>query len=256
MMLPFFLFLHQIMNIALIGYGKMGKEIEQMALLVHQLVAIIDIDNQQEINNLSNYKPLVAIEFTHPGSAVDNIIACFKQQIPVVCGTTGWYDKLDIVVEACKKYNGTLLYSSNFSIGVNLYFHILKEASKVFKNYLPQYHFTIEETHHTQKKDSPSGTAITMAQIIMNETEKYQQWTNFLNTETHSDVSEHTLPIFSKRIENVVGQHIVTIDSEIDTLILSHTAKNRKGFAWGAIKAAEFIADKKGIYTMKDLLNL
>jgi len=243
------------MNIAIIGYGKMGKEIERLALPKHNVVSIIDIDNQKEIEQLHDKKTDVAIEFTNPESVINNIISCFKQNIPIVCGTTGWHNKLKIVEEECKKYNGSLLYSSNFSIGVNLFFYLVKQSAQLLNSYYNSYNISIEEIHHIQKKDSPSGTAITMANIIMKEIKNIEKWINYLNTQ-HEHVNKQELPIFSKRIENVIGIHKLTYESDIDIISLNHEAKNRKGFAYGAILAAEYIKDKKGIYTMNDLLNI
>lgn len=254
-MLPFFIFLPQKMNIAIIGYGKMGKEIERLALPEHNIVCFIDINNQEDIKLLRKKNVDVAIEFTTPQSAVQNIISCFEQEIPVVCGTTGWHDKLEYIKNECNKYKGALLYSTNFSIGVNLYFHLVKQSAKIFNSYFQKYHLTIEEIHHTQKKDSPSGTAITMANIVMNEIQEIENWVNYLETLPET-LNKKEIPIISKRIENVIGTHKLSYESDIDILTIEHKAKNRQGFAIGAITAAQFIKDKKGIYTMNDLLKI
>ncbi len=254
-MLPFFIFLLQKMNIAIIGYGKMGKEIEKAALPKHNIVCIIDIDNSNDISNLHKYKTDVAIEFTNPEAAVDNIIKCFEQNIPIVTGTTGWYQQLDIVRKKCNELNGALFYAPNFSIGVNLYFYIIQQVAKILQPHLNQYCLTIYETHHTQKKDSPSGTAISMANIIMSAIPQYQQWKNYLNNEP-LQISNNELPIISKRIDSVIGTHQLLAQSDFDQIIIEHHAKNRKAFALGAIQAAEFLFNKKGIYTMNDLLNI
>lgn len=254
-MLPFFIFLLQKMNIAIIGYGKMGKEIEKAALPKHNIVCIIDINNRNEINNLPKYKTDVAIEFTNPEAAVENIIKCFEQNIPIVTGTTGWYKQLDFVSEKCNKLNGALFYAPNFSIGVNLYLYIIQQAAKILQPHLEQYHLTIYETHHTQKKDSPSGTAISMANNIMKIIPMYKQWVNYLNEEPQQ-TSNHELPIISKRIDPIVGKHQLIAQSHFDQIMIEHQAKNRQGFALGAIQAAEFLFDKKGVYTMNDLLHI
>jgi len=242
------------MNIAIIGYGKMGKEIESLSRLNFNIVSIIDLHNKEEINTLKDKNVDVAIEFTAPDSAIDNIISCFKQQIPIVCGTTGWYDKINYIKQKCNEYNGALIYSPNFSIGVNIYFNIVKQTSKILKKYIDNYKVTIEEIHHTQKKDSPSGTAINLANIICGEINNFNGWQNFLNN-LPENIEFHLIPIVSRRIENVVGVHKVVFSSIFDDITLEHKAKNRKGFALGALMAAEFIKDKKGIYTMNDLLN-
>lgn len=254
-MLPFFIFLLQNMNIAIIGYGKMGKEIEKAALPKHNIVCIIDVDNANEINNLQKYKADVAIEFTHPEAAVSNILKCFEQNIPVVSGTTGWYQQLDFVREKCNELNGALFYAPNFSIGVNLYFFIIQQAAQILQPHLDQYHLAIHETHHTQKKDSPSGTAISMANMVMKAIPHYKQWVNYLNEEPQQITSDK-LPIVSKRIDPVVGTHQLIAQSDFDQIVIEHHAKNRKGFASGAIQAAEFLLNKKGIYTMNDLLQI
>lgn len=243
------------MNIAIIGYGKMGKEIEKAALPKHHIVCIIDVDNADEINNLQKYKADVAIEFTHPEAAVGNIIKCFEQNIPVVTGTTGWYAQLDFVQEKCSELNGALFYAPNFSIGVNLYFYIIQQSAQILQPYLDQYNLSIYETHHTQKKDSPSGTAISMANVVMKAIPQYKQWVNYLN-EDPQQTSNNQLPIVSKRIDQVVGTHQLIAQSDFDQIVIEHHAKNRRGFASGAILAAEFLFNKKGIYTMNDLLQI
>ncbi|MCX7862991.1 MAG: 4-hydroxy-tetrahydrodipicolinate reductase [Bacteroidales bacterium] len=243
------------MNVAIIGYGKMGKEVEKLLLPYHRISCIIDIHNVDQINNLHAYNTDVAIEFTTPESAVNNILLCFKQNIPVVCGTTGWYDKFDIIKNACSQYNATLFYATNFSIGVNIYFYIIKHAAQILKKHINTYSIQIEEIHHTQKKDSPSGTAITMSKILMNEIPEIKTWVNYINNSI-VNTTIHELPIISKRISDVVGTHKLQFLSEIDEIIIEHKAHNRKGFALGAIKAAEFIVGKKGIFTMNDLLEI
>ncbi|MGQ9848216.1 MAG: 4-hydroxy-tetrahydrodipicolinate reductase [Bacteroidales bacterium] len=228
------------MKIAIIGYGKMGKEIEKLASKNNiNIVKIIDIDNYNEINHLNKTEAEVAIEFTNPTSVIDNIEHCFKQNIPIVTGTTGWYNNLNQIEAMQKQYNGKLFYASNFSIGVHLFFKIASELSKIMNNYLDTYHIKIEETHHTEKKDKPSGTALELLKIIAQ----------------NLGLNSEKITIESFRIDNIVGNHKAIFDSEIDTIILEHNAKNRKGFAIGALKAAEFLINNKpGIYTMNNLI--
>ncbi|HOU99339.1 MAG TPA: 4-hydroxy-tetrahydrodipicolinate reductase [Bacteroidales bacterium] len=228
------------MKIALIGYGKMGKEIHTLALKNNiDVVKIIDVDNYNEINNLNQCGAEVAIEFTTPTSVMKNIEHCFKQNMPIVSGTTGWHHQFKQIEDIQKKYNGKLFYASNFSIGVNLFFKMAAEISPIMKNYLSDYHVKIEETHHTQKKDKPSGTAITLSTIMASKLQ----------------LSAENINIESFRIDDIVGNHKAIFDSDIDTIILEHNAKNRRGFAIGAIEAAKFLLKKNsGIYTMNDLI--
>ncbi len=242
------------MNIALIGYGKMGKEIETLAKTnQHHIVCKIDIDNHNEIHSLQSNHVDVAFEFTTPSSAVENINACFKQHIPVVCGTTGWYDHFQEISDLCKQTNGSLFYAPNFSIGVNIFMAISSYASEIMNSFLDNYSVRIEETHHTQKKDSPSGTAITLANEVMNKIKSLTLWKNFLNETPHSELQPE-LPVFSFRKDNIVGNHKLIFDSTSDTVTIEHNAKNRQGFALGALAAAQFIISRKGIYTMHDLM--
>jgi len=236
------------MKIALLGYGKMGHAIEEIALQKgHQIVLRITDLNLEELTNENIKKADVAIEFTNPESAVSNILFCLENKVPVVSGTTGWVSKIKMVEEKCKQENGTFLYASNFSIGVNIFFELNKKLASLMKPHT-DYEIQLEEIHHTQKKDAPSGTAISLAeQIIETSTEK-NRW---INSETNH---KNELSIISKRIDEVAGTHSVKYFSEIDDIEIIHTAHNRKGFAQGAVLAAEFIADKKGIYTMKDVL--
>lgn len=228
------------MKIAIIGYGKMGKKIEELALNNNiDVVKIIDIVNYNEINHINQTGAEVVIEFTNPTSVIDNIEHCFKQNMPIVTGTTGWYNHFEKIEAMQKQYNGKLFYASNFSIGVHLFFKIASELSLIMHNYLDTYHVKIEETHHTEKKDKPSGTALELLKIIGSNLS--------LNTEN--------INIESFRINNIVGNHKAIFDSEIDTITLEHNAKNRKGFAIGALKAAQFLINKKpGIYTMNNLI--
>lgn len=228
------------MKIAIVGYGKMGKEIENLAAKYNiQVVKIIDIDNYNEINNLYQTETEVVLEFTNPSSVINNIEVCFKQNLPIVTGTTGWYEHLSQIEELQKKHQGKLFYASNFSIGVNLFFKVAAEFSENMKNYLNLYQVKIEETHHTQKKDKPSGTALTLSKII---TPKLR-------------LNEHEVNIEAFRIDNTIGNHKLIFDSAIDTITLEHNAKNRQGFAMGALEAARYIAKKEpGLYTMNDII--
>ncbi len=240
------------MNIALIGYGKMGKAIEEIAIeRGHKIVA--KVNSQNPIEHLKNVKIDVAIEFTLPDVAVENITFCLEQNIPVVVGTTAWDSKFPIIQEKVVETNGALLHASNFSVGVNLLFALNRKLAQLISPYA-EYKVFIEEIHHTQKLDAPSGTAITLAnQIIENHTE-YQDFE--LLSDEHLKTPEQTIPISALRIDNIPGTHTITYESDIDNIQLKHTANNRKGFALGAVIAAEFLKDKKGIYTMSDVLNL
>jgi len=238
------------MNIALIGYGKMGKAIEEIAVNKgHNIVLKIDIDNKQDLTIGNLQKADVAIEFTGPETAADNIYTCMDAGIPVISGSTGWLNKLAAVQTSCKEKNGSFLYASNFSIGVNLFFELNKKLAALMINF-PEYNVTIEETHHTQKKDAPSGTAITLAEQVMKEIPHKSSWINDV------EASDSQLSIVSKRVDPAPGTHIVKYKSAIDDIEIIHTAHNRMGFASGALMAAEFIRKRKGIFTMKDVLNI
>lgn len=236
------------MKIALLGYGKMGHIIEEIALQrKHEIVLRINDENLNELTLENIQKADVAIEFTNPQSAVDNILFCLDHNVAIVCGTTGWLFQLNKIEERCKEVNGTFLYASNFSVGVNIFFEINKKLASLVKTHTG-YDVTIEEIHHTQKKDAPSGTAITLAEQIINEPGKKNKW---VNNETEN---KNELSIISKRMDEVPGTHSVKYFSNIDDIEIIHTAHNRKGFAEGAVLAAEFIKDKKGIFSMKDVL--
>lgn len=238
------------MKIALLGYGKMGHAIEEVALKKgHEIVLRIDDQNLCDLTAENIRKADVAIEFTNPQSAVENILFCFQENIPIVCGTTGWLSQLTMVEEKCKEANGTFLSATNFSIGVNIFFALNKRLAALMKDH-SDYDVSLEEIHHTQKKDSPSGTAITLAEGILATLPGKDKWVN--HTEQHPE----ELSIISKRIENVSGTHSVKYSSDIDDIEIIHTAHNRKGFARGAVLAAEFIANKKGIFTMKKVLGI
>ena len=237
------------MKIALLGYGKMGHAIEEIALeRGHHIVLKINDENLQELTKENINKADVAIEFSNPHSAVANILFCLKEQVAVVCGTTGWLDQLKLVEEKCKEMNGSFLYASNFSVGVNIFFELNKKLAALIKPH-SAYDVAIEEIHHTQKKDAPSGTAITLAEQIIEVSGKKNKWVN------RDSENENQLSIVSKRIDEVPGTHSVKYSSSVDDIEIIHTAHNRKGFAEGAVLAAEFINGKKGIFSMKDVLN-
>ena len=238
------------MNIALIGYGKMGQAIESIAIEKgHQVVLKIDINNASEFNKENICNADVAIEFTGPHSAFNNVMKCLEMGIPVVCGSTGWLDKWEEAKNYCKNQDGSLLYASNYSIGVNLFFEINKYVAELMSSH-PDYNVLMEEIHHTQKKDAPSGTAITLAEQVLSFIKQKKQWVNE-NTHNHED-----LEIISKRIDPAPGTHIIKYTSSVDDIEIIHTAHNRAGFAGGAVLAAEFLFQKKGIFSMKDVLGL
>jgi len=238
------------MKIALIGYGKMGKTIEQVALKRgHEIVLKITSANQHEMNSEHLNLVDVAIEFTRPESARENVLKCLAAGINVVCGTTGWNESLEDAYISTQTHKVAFLHASNFSVGVNIFFEVNKLLASLM-NSQPEYSVSIEETHHTQKKDAPSGTAITLAEQILPAIERLKGWS--LNTAEDSA----TLPIIAHRIENVPGTHKISYNSAIDTIDIIHTAHNRDGFALGAVLAAEYIIGKKGIFTMKDVLGI
>jgi 4-hydroxy-tetrahydrodipicolinate reductase len=237
------------MKIALIGYGKMGHAIEEIALKRgHEIVLKITDENLQDLTKENIRKADVAIEFTNPQSAAQNILFCLNENVAIVCGTTGWLHELKYVEEKCKELNGSFLYASNFSVGVNIFFELNKKLATLIKPH-QSYNVQLEEIHHTQKKDAPSGTAITLAEQIIDVSDKKNKWVNN-DTENKNEVS-----IISKRIDEVPGTHSVKYISSVDDIEIIHTAHNRKGFAEGAVLAAEFINGKKGIFSMKDVLN-
>jgi 4-hydroxy-tetrahydrodipicolinate reductase len=236
------------MKIALIGYGKMGKEIEQIALSRgHSVVLKIDIDNTEEltIENLSNAD--VVIEFTSPATAVKNYLQCFEANVPVVSGTTGWLERKSEVETACKVKNGCFFYSSNFSLGVNIFFTMNKYLAQIMKEF-PQYDVSMTEIHHTQKLDAPSGTAITLAEDIISLNKSKIKWTI---DEPKSDSELYIKPL---REGVVPGIHTIKYESEVDFIEITHSAYNRKGLAFGAVLAAEFSIGRKGILSMSDIL--
>jgi len=238
------------MNIALIGYGKMGKAIEEVAVQRnHSIVLIIDENNLPDFTRENLSKADVAIEFTGPHSAYDNVKKAIEWDTPIVCGSTGWTERLDEIKKYCKEKNGSFIHTSNFSIGVNIFFEINKRLASLMSSH-PDYKVRLEETHHTAKKDAPSGTAITLAEQVMELLPYKKKWVN------HESNSADELSIVSQRIDPAAGTHSVKYVSPIDDIEIVHTAHNRFGFAAGAVLAAEFIRDKKGIFTMKDVLHL
>lgn len=236
------------MNIALIGYGRMGHEIEAIAIRRgHVIKLIIDLDNSADLNT-ENLKGVdVVIEFSTPEAAFGNISKCLSSSVPVVSGTTGWLKDYDKAVDLCKKNNTSFLHSTNFSIGVNLLFRLNSELARQMARY-NDYAVTIEEIHHTKKLDAPSGTAITLAEGIISQHPGYSKWG------TADTIEKDAVPVASFREGLVPGTHTITWDSEIDLISLHHEAKNRKGLALGAVVAAEFINSKKGIFTMNDVM--
>lgn len=238
------------MKIALIGYGKMGKEIEKEAISMgHEIVLIINKKSFSSFTSDNLKKADVAIEFTQPSAAFYNISKCFDSGISVVVGTTGWYEQLDEIKEQCKMKNGSLLYASNFSIGVNLFFELNRKLVQIM-NMHNEYKVSIEEIHHLQKSDKPSGTAIALAGDIISKSGTRKKWS--INNSDQNN--EEMLFINAVRKDNVVGTHIVKYESEIDKIEIKHEAFSRKGFAQGAILAAQWIIGKKGFYEMKDFL--
>lgn len=236
------------MKIAIIGFGKMGKTIEQLALEKgYEIVLKVDSNNADSWTNEQLQQADVAIEFTQPENAVINIIRSFESQVPIVSGTTGWLEHLPQVQQKCKSLQGGFFYASNFSVGVNIFFEMNKILAKMM-NQNQNYNVAIEEIHHTQKLDAPSGTAITLAEDILTQLKSKSKWVKEESQE------ENELPIYSKRIDKVPGTHIIQYDSPIDTIEIKHTAHSRVGFAKGALMAAEWMVNKKGIYGMKDML--
>lgn len=236
------------MNIGLIGYGKMGKAIEAIALEKKHTIGL-KADSKTSFTPGEIKKHDVIIEFTNPHACLGNIELCLKAGVPVVVGSTGWYEHFDEVKAWVEKYNGTLLHATNFSIGVNLFFSFNAYVTKVMQQY-PGYNVNVHEVHHTQKLDAPSGTAITTAETIVKNHTGKNKW-------VHGTQAQNTeLEITHERIDNVPGTHVVTWTSEIDDISLSHVAHNRKGFAGGAVVAAEWLAGKKGIFTMRDVLKI
>jgi len=238
------------MKIALIGYGKMGKAIEEIAVSKgHEIVLKIGASNTSDFTKENIQKADVAIEFTGPHTAFENISKCIQWAVPVVCGSTGWLDHFEKAKKLCEEEKGCLLYASNFSIGVNLFFEINKQVAALMEPY-ENYDVFMTETHHTEKKDAPSGTAISLAEQILAQIGRKKKWVNEASRETSN------LIIRSERINPAPGTHTISYDSPIDSIEITHTAHSRKGFASGALLAAEFTNKKIGIFTMKDVLGL
>lgn len=238
------------MNIALIGYGKMGKAIEEIAVQRgHNIVMRIGSSNRHEMtgDNLRNAD--VAIEFTNPEVARENVMDLLQAGVPTVCGSTGWNEGLNNAKLKATENDTAFLWASNFSVGVNIFFEVNKALARLM-NHRPDYDITIEETHHTQKKDAPSGTAITLAEQILDAIDRKKHWAK--ETTDHPEA----FPIIAHRVENVPGTHKITYHSPIDDIEIIHTAHNRQGFALGAVLAAEFIAGKKGVFEMADVLGI
>ena len=237
------------MKIALVGYGKMGKAIEQIAReRGHEIVSIIDINNPQDFASEAFRSADVAIEFTSPATAYGNYLKCFEAGVPVVSGTTGWLDKMPEIKRMCSEEGKTFFYASNFSIGVNIFFAVNKYLAKIMNNF-PSYDVRMTEVHHVHKLDAPSGTAITLAEGILENIDRKERWT--LNTaEAPTD-----LPIQAIREGEVPGIHEITYESEADIISIKHDAKSRAGFALGAVLAAEFTARKKGFLGMSDMFH-
>lgn len=232
------------MKIALLGYGKMGKMIEQIAISRgHEIVAKVDESTQDFDIKTAD----VAIDFSIPSVAFKNISLCLENNVPVISGTTGWLNNYDKAVELCNKNNGAFIYASNFSLGVNVFFQLNEYLAEMMKN-LSQYEVAIEEIHHTQKLDAPSGTAITLAEGIINNSNK-EAW-------KLEEAASNEIPITALREPEVPGTHTISYKSEVDTIDIKHTAHNREGFALGAVVASEWIIGKTGVFSMKDVLNL
>lgn len=233
------------MKIALLGYGRMGQTIEQIAIKRgHTIVLKVDKDD----TNYDITQADVAIDFSIPDVAFNNISMCLSNQVPVISGTTGWLHDYDKAVALCQSKRGAFIYASNYSLGVNIFFELNKVLAKMMSN-LKQYNISMEEIHHTKKLDAPSGTAISLANDIISNHNSYENW-------SLDDKNEKTIPIIAKRIGDVPGTHTVTYESDVDTITMTHEAHNRDGFALGAVIAAEWIVGKTGIFTMNDVLNI
>jgi len=236
------------MKIALVGYGKMGKEIEKISLeRGHEIVLVIDRDNHNDFTKENIQKADVVIEFSTPDTAYDNYIKCIEAKVPVVSGTTGWLDKREKLEEYCKSNNSGFFYASNFSLGVNLFFELNKKLASMM-NKFSDYNVEMEEIHHIHKLDAPSGTAITLAEGIIDNIDDKKTWE--LDDASKSD----NLKIVAKREGEVPGTHIIKYASDVDEIEIAHRAYSRKGFALGAVVAAEFMKGKSGVFGMKELL--
>lgn len=240
------------MKIGLIGYGKMGKAIEAIALERGHTIAF-RVNSENPIDSVDLREAEVAIEFSQPVLAFSHIEACMKAGLPVVVGTTAWQEQLPQVEALVSQHNGALLHASNFSIGVNIFFQVNEKLAQLMSRQ-PDYTASIEEIHHVQKLDAPSGTAVVLADGILEHHSGYQSWTCGMNE--YPATAEQQIGVKAVRLPEVPGTHTVTYSSEIDTISITHEAHSRKGFALGAVIAAEFLVDKKGIFTMRDVLSL
>ena len=238
------------MRIAIIGYGKMGHMIEEIAVQRgHEIVLKINIDNTEDFTQENCANVDVAIEFTGPSTAYENVKKCIDFGLPVVSGSTGWNTKLADIKEYVKQKNGSFLHTSNFSIGVNIFFEVNKLLARLMASHT-EYDVSLKEIHHTAKLDAPSGTAVSLAEQVLENLRRKNAWVN------HEAEKEHELTIISERIDPAPGTHFVKYSSEIDDIEIIHTAHNRKGFALGAVLAAEYISDKNGIFSMQQVLGL
>jgi len=238
------------MNIALIGHGKMGHAIEQVAIKRgHNIVLCVSSQNKGDMDEAHLRLADVAIEFTNPEAALSNVLTCLSAGLNVVSGSTGWNEHFGVARSSAVQNNVGFLQASNFSVGVNIFFEVNKLLASLMNDH-PEYMVTIDETHHTQKKDAPSGTAITIAEQIIEHLDGKSQWA--LNDRNEQDA----VPIFAHRVENVPGTHTVSYNSSIDNITITHTAHNREGFALGAVLAAEFLLGRKGVYSMQDVLGI
>ena len=246
------------MKIAILGYGKMGRIIEKIATdRKHEIVLKIELENRHQLTVENLKEADAAIEFSTPDTVLSHIELCFEAKVPVIVGTTGWYGHLQRIKNECEQSGNTVLYASNFSVGVNVFFYVNTILAKLMNNY-PYYDVQVEEIHHTQKLDAPSGTAITIAEGIIDNLDSKKEWVNILDTDgkTGEDtVKADQLLIESLRMQNVPGTHTVVYDSEVDSIEFKHTAHNRNGFALGAVLAAEWVQGKKGFYSVKDMFN-
>ncbi len=237
------------MKISVIGNGKMGKEVIKTAQeRNHQIINIFDIENKPELTIDNLKKADIVFEFTQPEFAFENVSLCLDADVACVCGTTGWIDKIDVIQRRCNEENKSFFYASNFSIGVNILYEINKKLANMMNNY-PSYEVSIEEIHHIHKLDAPSGTAIQIANLIIDEIDRKNKWT--LNKKNDNEIE-----IKAIREGEIAGIHKVKYESDVDFIEIKHSSKNRKGLALGAVLAAEFVFGKKGFYTMKDLLNI
>lgn len=239
------------MNIAIIGYGRMGQEIEKIAReRGHAIEMIIDLDNYSDLTKDALQKIDVAIEFTTPDSAIPNYYTCFEGQVPVVTGTTGWLDQYQEIEQKCHEYSCGFFYAPNFSLGVNVFFKLNQYLASIMDQ-LEDYEVDISETHHIYKKDAPSGTANKLAQDIIKQVKRKKNWVLNANESDADNIN-----VKAYREDNVPGIHTIHYGSSVDDITITHSAKNRKGFALGAVLAAEYMKDKSGIHTMDDMLQI